>query len=126
MSYELLLETILQSRNKTRGGDSPDVEFAFNDYSDATFSACENEFPDAWNINSFVHLTCVNFPKHENACIQGVDIDEIAKDLVGIGNANAGLRCGEAIFKFKEKHKLQTGFLKVFQAECIETRNHYL
>ena len=57
----------------------------------------------------------------KNTCI--VHIDKIIKDLVDIGNISLIIRCGEAIFKFKEKYKLQTEFLKVFQAEYLEPRN---
>ena len=47
MSYEFLLETILQLRYKTHGRDDPDVECTINDDSDAMFAAVEKNFPDA-------------------------------------------------------------------------------
>ena len=52
-------------------------------------------------------------------------IDGTTKDLVGIGNINEGVRAGEVIFRFKEKHKLQKEFLKVFQAEYLEPRDRH-
>ena len=54
-----------------------------------------------------------------------MDADEIAKDLVEIGNLNEKRHCLEALVPLKEKHKLQIFFLKVLQEECLETHNHY-
>ena len=106
-------------------GDAPDVEHTINDNSDAIFAAVEKNFPDAWHVNCFAHLTCANVPKCKKCLHSGVDVDDIIKDLTDIANLYSIGRSDDSIKKFKQKHKLQKEFLKVFEAECFEPRNRY-
>ena len=64
------------------------------------------KFPGAWHANFFAHLSRTNVPKNEKRLYSGVDVDDIAKDLTGIGNLNSIGRSDDSIERFKEKEKL--------------------
>ena len=76
-------------------------------------------------MNCFAHLTRVNVPKHKKCLHSGVDVDDVVKDLNGIGNLNCSGHSEDSIARFKEKCKWQKEFLKVLKSECLEPRNRY-